>query len=490
MNGMIRFWVFIFLLFGTGLQAQESFKGLCGTKDGKVKWLQEYQANPDAYPETNDTLYIPLQVHLIGQDNGNGFFSLRSLLGAFCTLQNDFKSAMIQFYLLDINYIANSTYYNHNRETGEEMMSIYKVEGALNCYIPNSPGPGLCGYSDYNLGVTMAKACVSPSDHTWAHEIGHFLSLPHPFLGWEGQSHDYEEPAPVQWDDYITERVDGKYCDIASDGFCDTPPDYLNFRWPCDGDNMSTQEQTDPNGEKFYADGTLIMSYAFDNCITRFSHDQGVAMAANLLTEKQDYFDAPYIPQDPVGDDPLVPISPAEGELVPTYQSVYFEWEPIPNATHYELQITNFEPFNYVLESYLVEGTSFLVTDLKANDQFWWRVRPFNSQFTCTDVTQKASFETGNLTSVQQIESVLELTVFPNPVGSNGELFLQMELNEAIDMGIQLTDVSGKVLFAGELAGIPGENRFQIGTEGMAPGLYLLQIITDKGSVAQKVIIR
>lgn len=472
----------------TGQESPE--KGLCGTEGGMNKWLVGYLNDPLAYPESNDTLYIPLQIHLVGDDNGNGFFATRNLLDAFCTLQQDYKSAGIQFHLLDINYIANSTYYNHNRQTGEEMMSTYKVEGALNCYIPNSPGTGLCGYSDYNLGVTMAKGCVSPTDHTWSHEIGHFLSLPHPFLGWEGENHDYNLAAPVQWGDDIVERTDGTFCAIAADGFCDTPPDYLNFRWPCDQDGKSIQEQTDPTGAKFFSDASLIMSYAYDNCVNRFSHEQGLAMVANLLSEKQDYFDQPYLPQESVVEQDLIPVSPADGELVAEYGNVYIEWEPVQHATHYELQVTNFEPFSYILKSYIVEGNSIVVTDLKADEEYWWRIRPYNSQDACTSVTGKSGFITGNLSSVRNPELAGGLTVFPNPVRSGRDMVVQVEATKGFPASLTLADVSGQTIRAENIQLSSGQNRFLQNLAEVPAGLYFLTLKSESAVFTQKIMVR
>ena len=465
-------------------------KGLCGTDEGRVKWLDTYLQNPADFPESDDTVYIPLQVHLVGNDNGTGFFSTRNLLDAFCTLQRDYKSAGIQFYLLDVNYIANSTYYNHNRETGKEMMSIYKVEGALNCYIPNSPGAGLCGYSDYNLGVTMAKGCVSASDHTWAHEIGHFLSLPHPFLGWEGNTHNYNLPAPVQWGDNIVERADSIFCNIAADGFCDTEPDYLNFRWPCDTAGLSLQEQTDPAGNKFLSDGSLIMSYAYDNCVNRFSYEQGKAMVANLLSEKQDYFDIPYVPLGHVEEQPLSPLSPSDGELIATYDQVYFEWEPIPNATHYELQITNFEPFSYILKSYIVEGNSTIVSDLVADEEYWWRIRPFNMQDACTSVTDKAGFVTGNATTVNTLDILYSGTVYPNPLRGGEEAVLSITSAGSFSCKLILTDVSGQLIMENPCQVFEGENTIPLTFTNVEPGMYFLSIQGETGIYSQKILIR
>ncbi|NJK83013.1 MAG: hypothetical protein HC912_03550 [Saprospiraceae bacterium] len=48
----------------------------------------------------------------------------------------------------------------------------------------------------------MSKSCTGRGDHTWAHEIGHALSLNHTFYGWEAignidsTTYNFSLPAP------------------------------------------------------------------------------------------------------------------------------------------------------------------------------------------------------------------------------------------------------------------------------------------------------
>lgn len=121
---------------------------------------------------------------------------------------------------------------------GEDMMDENNVDDLLNVYFVSDPA-GNCGYfSPSDNGVAVAKSCAMPGGTTIAHEFGHFFSLPHTFYGWE-----YGIP-----DDEDQEWVNGANCNSAADGFCDTPPDYLDYRWNCPG-----PLQTDPNGDTFSA---------------------------------------------------------------------------------------------------------------------------------------------------------------------------------------------------------------------------------------------
>ena len=479
-----------FLLFFTCLFFQISGQekqelAPCGTPDGKPEWLVKYQSDPHQYPKSLNTIYVPVTIHIVGTDAGAGFFPVSSVLDAFCTLNKDFEAAGIQFYIEgDFNYIANTTYHDHTFQQGAQMMQIYRVPNTINCYIVGSPA-GNCGYSSYNLGIALAKGCTAPNDHTWAHEIGLYLSLPHPFWGWEGFTHDYAQPAPVQIGNSVVERMDSIFCDFAGDGFCDTPPDYLNFRWTCDGQQQSSILQHDPEGVPFRSDGTLFMSYANDQCMNRFSEEQIAAMRANLLTEKASYL-YDQTPDEIISDPPLT-IAPAQDELVDYFQAVTFEWEPVANATHYLLEISPFQNFPFVQFRYVVVGTSFVSTDFSKNKTYYWRLRPFNSRSTCPNYSEVASFKTGVLSSAQAIEGVSGIGIYPNPVNQQGKIWISLASNKALHLEGRLLSASGQVVRAFEWEVVPGAQVMSMDAEGLSSGMYLLQLNSAQGLISMKV---
>lgn len=474
-------------LFTAGLFAQQDLYP-CGTQDGRVPWLRAYQQNPDAYERSGNTLYVPLTIYIVGTDAGTGYFSERALFDAFCTLNNDFAESNIQFYIKgNLRYLDNTSYYDHNWEDGLEMMQFHRVWNTLNCYIVDSPA-GNCGYSRYDVGISMAKSCMGIGDHTWAHEVGHFLSLPHPFFGWEGYEHDYSQPAPSQIDNRMVEKMDGSNCNHAADGFCDTPADYLNFRWTCDTEGQSTLVQHDPDSVAFSSDGTLIMSYSNDACAARFSTDQMAAMEANVLSEKQ-----AYLNQDPILD-PIefvenVAIQPAPEEVVDVYDLVEFSWEPMPNATHYWLEISPISSFAVVFFRYTVEGTSFVTDELKSDKKYYWRVRAYNAFNTCPIYSEKSSFETGLVSSTPTIEAISSWNIFPNPSVEGQTVEMSLNADETLDLEVSIVDVTGKVLKNFQWATAFGQNKVNIATEDLTAGLYFVQLRSEKGTLSRKMVI-
>lgn len=487
----------------------------CGTAPFKSDWLKKYQQSPEDYSKLDDTLiYVPLTIHLVGTDDGFGFFSPRELLDAFCTLTEDFEPTNIRFYIEgEINYLSNSSYLDHPTVLdGAEMMFENNVANTLNCYFVSDPA-GNCGYNLPYAGLTVAKSCAGINDHTWAHEIGHALSLAHPFFGWEGGvshdgsvPHDFDDPAPITVtydytyfldtlildtmiiDTAFVEFVDGSNCHVAADGFCDTAPDYLASRWICNSNSESSDIQTDPSGATFQSDGTLIMSYADDACSYRFSDEQIAAMRANLIDEK------PHWLYDQSAEEPVEEmatlISPVDDEVV-QFNNVLLEWETVPNATHYVVEISRLQNFPLtVTDSYLINGNALTVSNLLDQKKYYWRVRAFNRQHFCTPFTEKESFETDNFLSVDEENTLTFFEIFPSRVrpGSSVNIMVNARLSFAGE--IRLYNVLGQLVEVTAIDFAVGENNLELEIhENLPSGLYVLAIGGNGGFVSKKIVV-
>lgn len=474
------------------LQAQD--KGHlrpCGVFEEKVKWLDEYQQNPSFFPDNNDTLYVPLTIHLVGKSNGTGFMSEKTLLESLCTLNEDFRPSAIQFFIEgEIRYISNSTYYEHNFNQGQSMMVNHRVPNTMNCYIVSDPA-GNCGYSMYNLGIALAISCTQPYDHTWAHEAGHFLSLPHPFYGWENYEHDYDLPAPNQIGSRLVERVNGQNCHIAGDGFCDTPPDYLNYIWSCNGEGFSHVVQKDPTGATFQSDGSLIMSYAGSGalCEERFSDQQIAAMRANLIYEKSTYL-YNQTPEASIPASAFTAISPQDGAFWPGYQQVAFSWEPVPNATGYLFEVGLVPNFSIILDRQVVYETSAASTSLPPNKTLYWRVKPFNAWHTCNGYFPGLSFQTGTVSGTSNMALDSGISAAPNPLSAGASLQIAFDLPTPAELEARLLNLSGQTAAVARWNIPGGPQTRQLSTENLLPGMYVLRIQTGTGVWAQKIVIQ
>ncbi|MEM9848213.1 MAG: zinc-dependent metalloprotease [Bacteroidota bacterium] len=472
----------------------------CGTIATRSKWLKSYQQHPERFAKDNgNTIYVPMTIHLLGSDEGRGYFSTNSFLDAFCRLQLDFEEANIRFYVAgEFNYINNSRWNNHEDiPTGIEMMFSNNVENTLNVYFVSDPA-GNCGYNLPYAGIANSKSCSGPNDHTWAHEVGHALTLPHPFLGWEGGvsydgsvEHSYNNPAPREvYYDYtlfqqelvtadtiiidtaLVELMDGTNCYEAADGFCDTAPDYLSSRWNCNASTESNTTQTDPNGETFKSDASLIMSYANDNCASRFTPEQIAAMRTFLVDQRSNWlYDQSPAPE--LGTEEIVAEIPLDDGQAPT-QGTYFEWNPVENATHYVFQLSRLATFPFkTVDTVLTTNSLTLLEDLQSDKTYYWRVRPFNNYSACNTFSTTFSFEANAVTNTQQVLALADLNVFPNLLseGSN----LQINASKAFQqVQFKLYDLQARLLETATLDIAAGNQSlpFQL----RAKGVYFLEI--------------
>jgi hypothetical protein len=472
----------------------------CGTPGGKSEWLNRYQQHPAAFAKNPDSLhFVALSVQLTADNNGIGYFPTNNVLDALCRLNADFLQANIQFYVPDaqFQYLPNAAWDNHASVLeGAAMMFGNNIPNTLNTYIVTTAA-GNCGYNLPYAGIALAKSCSGATSHTWAHEVGHALGLPHPFLGWEGGvshdnsvPHNFNDPAPAQVtynytyfqdtlildtliiDTAVVELVDRSNCLIAGDGFCDTGADFLASRWTCNSNGLSAQAQTDPVGEVFRSDGTLIMSYANDACQTRFSEEQIQAMRAFLLERRTHWINQTFTPL-PVSAVPATLLMPIMGQPSPVANTI-LSWSGVNNASHYLVQVSRLANFG-VTEEYITTDTMLPLPVLLNNRTYHWRVRAFNSHSFCTSWSPKETFLTATIASSREFVSSTHGRIIPNPVRA-GE---QIRVSDAgKDAQFSLFSSSGIPVIRGWNP-VAGDLRIP---EYLPPGVYYLQVIDEHGA--------
>ncbi len=482
---------FLSIYSASSLEAQSSFKNFCGTPSGKSEWLDRYQRGEIAVTRTNEILYVPLTIHLVGNDSGGGFGSISEILSALCTLNEDFKASNIQFFVESaFNYIRNSEYYEHDFAAGYEMMQTYNVPNTLNTYFVASPA-GNCGYFN-GIGVANNYNCSGVNDHTWAHEIGHYLSLPHTFSGWEGYEHNYNNKAPERVNGRQVELVDGTNCQSAGDGFCDTAPDYLNFRWGCKDDGYSATSQKDPTGQIFYSDGSLFMSYSFDACANRFSEDQIGAMRANLMNANNELLlnQSPILP---IADSTQIKLrSPLRDEIV-NHESFDLIWEPVEGATHYIVEVSRLSSFpSTISQIYFVTAdvNQINVQNLPNNRNHFWRVKAFNALNACQLFTAETiPFRTGTVTSAGLTPNFSLYKVFPTLLQKEQTIFIELDLAQTSWLDIKLFDLSGKLLQIETFDGLSENSVLKFQPISVPTGMYIIGLSSLEGTVYERIVI-
>jgi hypothetical protein len=409
--------------------AQDNFCATVTTDEIRQKMLEISREARLGIKSRNTQLYIPVLFHIVGRDNGTGYFATESLFRLLCEVNQQFEPLNVRFYMHSLpNYINNSAYFIHDFWTGYQMMVENNVLGVVNTYMVSDPA-GACGYAYYPYsgppggGIALKHSCSGAGSTTFAHELGHFFSLPHTFDGWDNNP----------------EFVNGSNCNIAGDFFCDTRADFINYRWSC----PYTNQIPDPNGDIYEPDGTNFMSYSNEPCPTNFSSEQQSAMIYSMINDYGGLLTThPTPPLHEVAGIPT-PVSPDANTML-TNKNHTFTWTKVEGAEYYHLiiHLKNFTNSSKI--EFFTKDTFQLVTNLRSKYQYEWKIKAFHKNSTCAPFA-RSFFNTAENLGIEILSSQEKLNLFPNPVKSGA--IVQIAGIEGMDLKeIEILDLQGRSL--------------------------------------------
>ncbi|MBK8922716.1 MAG: T9SS type A sorting domain-containing protein [Saprospirales bacterium] len=494
--------VYLLLLTAFPLAAQDGWQ--CGT--APVRLLSDVQKN--VVSRGNDdtaALYIPVVIHIVSNDNGMGYFSLSNTIKSLCYLETDFAPYHFNFYLDTIRYLNHSAF-NVWDGWGTAMLSVLdsqNVHNRLNLYVVKGSGSSFVVWNDtldlsvpplmhhpQQHAVVLAKDHLAPThSHVIAHEVGHYFGLWHSFNGWDGLYFgDFPAGVPdtlhstytyngVLYDwDIPVERADSVDCAAAADYLCDTPPDYLSFRFACDANQQSIIVQTDPNGMPFRTAGSNFMSYSQISCQSRFSPGQTAWMRA-VAEGPRNYLLYDQTPPAPFSPSTWAMLYPPDNETVAASDSIALEWEHAPEADFYLLEFgRKLSNTVYVpLVQRLLPGTTNFKVQVGPNLNYYWKVSAVNKYYPCDVVTDTSFFKTAPTTSIAEPVAQASLLLFPNP--TSGRIYWRLPEAEANPENIRvyLYDAQGNLL-----ATRPAPERHSLDVQGLPVGMYMLQVFVGE----------
>lgn len=470
----------------------------CGYK-GPSDWLDWYQRHTGLFDrDGSDTtmLYVPMTLHIVGNDQGNGYFPLDKAIAAVCGMNEQYAPLHIRFYLKpgdEVRYHDKTSWYVHDWSAGSTMINSVTagIKNRLNAFVVADPA-GNCGYS-WQDAIVFAKNCSNEHNSTWAHEAGHHFSLPHPFSGWEDYEWDYTKPAPTTVNGREVEKTDHSNCSTAGDRFCDTDPDYLNDRWACGNDFRSNTVQHDPDGNSFRSDATLYMGYANDACASRFSEEQMAAIRANLKSQHSQYLQITQPLTDIDADAQVQLISPNDTLTAVQYNHIELTWTKVPNARYYAVDISLTPQFNSIIYSKtLIDENSLVINSaLPNNRNLYWRVRVYNGWDVChaNDNAQTGAFRTLNLLGTNDFERLAIVELLPNIQQSGTPVNLNIRSTGGMDVSLKICDAAGRLCYQNQMRVYDGDNQFEIPTAALSTGSYLVVLQNEKGATIKRLAI-
>ena len=508
--------------------AQHVHQGFCATPPADVAQLEAdiaagKQIARELQSRSAMTTYIPVNYTLLSRDNGTGQASRSSLLDLFDAVNVDFADQDIVFFLdneagtgdLPWREIPSTSLYESSGSSPNQMaMRQLKVSNAVNIYVPNtadSPGGSGQGvtlgyYSPSNDFLVFRRSEIGSDASTASHEFGHFFGLPHPFLGWDAESWNGTVSVPSGITSPVTQttapngrtpvelvtRGAGANCETAGDRFCDTPADYnLGFGWPnCD----YTGDVQDANGDLLRPDEMNIMGYFLRCTPYRFSDEQKATMMGNYASARRSSIRANNSPSNTnfVTESAEI-LSPTEGSITEFSDQVVIEWDAVPEAQYYLLQVSTRQSFSpSVIDEVIVDGsTSYTAEGLDATRRYYARVRAFN-QVSGGSWSTNREFRTGLFTSgVNDVTEAAEaIRVSPNPLTAGESLRLAFTLDAATDVSIEVRDMTGRTVTTLAQAGFEGRNTVDVATAELTGGSYLVAIRSSRGISTRKFVVR
>lgn len=470
----------------------------CATPAVKSAWLTQFQQRQSqAQLRASEHKYIAMTIHIVGTDEGKDYINGNQILDALCMLNEKFASTGLQFFVKgDFEYINNSLLFDHDKTTFPHIPSLFvrhNIRETINVYFVRNPMDA-CGYNympgGNSMALVLSNDCTNGKDANWAHEMGHYLSLPHTFYGWEMEIPNFSQPAPHATQMGVeVEMASGQNCNLAGDGFCDTPADYLSGRWQCDSKGASIIKQMDPDGKYFWSDGSLIMSYSLDACANRFSSSQVVAMH-NYLGENLSSYFMPTAPCNQI--EPIADVLEYPGNKVVVNalnKKVFFQWQHVENATGYLLEVSLLANFGTTVYRGITRDTIMEVANLNSTRYYYWRIRPFNPMYACKTYSASRSFTVNQTTAVPLLENVHALELYPNPSLPGEALRLRFDADENMPLKAVLVNALGAVVHQQNIQTTVGNNEYILQPQVLPAGMYHLWLKGERGTISKKLVI-
>ena len=139
--------------------------------------------------------------------------------------------------------------------------------------------------------------------------------------------------------------------------------------------------------------------------------------------------------------------------------------------------------------------TSYQLTDLLPNTTYSWRIKSVCGN-SSSAYSSKEYFTTGTAGGVSSLPMVstgngsavlFALKLFPNPSQERLQIGFESLMDALLE--INITDLSGKIIYKETVQGSQGENLFQLNTNELANGIYIVRILSSNSILTDRLIV-
>ncbi|MFH1321251.1 MAG: T9SS type A sorting domain-containing protein [Bacteroidota bacterium] len=141
------------------------------------------------------------------------------------------------------------------------------------------------------------------------------------------------------------------------------------------------------------------------------------------------------------------------------------------------------QPYIYIWDNGLGNGSAHYVSPSTTTT---YTVIVIDSNL-CTGVAQSITVAVETCSSVEELEALNEIIVYPNP--NAGEFTIEMEIPEPQNLQLNIINILGQEIFSEYLANVGGKYIRQIKLSDHSTGIYNLQIQNNSYIINKKIII-
>ncbi len=492
------------------VQAQVQVRGFCGTVFDEpsteiLKANIRHMAEGGIEMRSGITRYVPVTFHFIAEDSGNGYPREEQALVQLASLNELYAAQDFILYIDEIRYTADSRIYNTPSSASSIFqMRLVRDQNALNVFVcktadSGSGGPGvtLGFYSPANDWIVIRKDEFNGTSGTLGHEIGHFFSLAHPHNGWDCEPYDEDihgNPVNSIWSPCNSglrvEYQNGTNCSNSGDFICDTPPDYnFGFGWSSGGDQCAEYDAgtMDPNGDVVDPMEINVMAYFIDCAEYEFTNTQQNVIRSDFQSSRRSYIRTGVVPNTNEVVDDVVYNYPVDDEKSASYNQIEFDWDDVAGANQYLFIVDRFSSFTSAPQRIVVSESNIVLDELSSGSRYYWKVWPFNESQTGAGWSETQQFIVGTTSAVNEISSVEEFDVYPNPV-TDGNLIVAIRSTESFDAEVRLIDMSGRIYqrTSGHQVIADSQWSIELNTRELPAGLYIVQVVSESGILTSK----